>query len=392
MSQRLQWTAAAGGHKQGERESSSYPINVHPCLSVDQDMCAVKETVGIRVYSGDELQAVHEEWRQFVGAAGWQGCHCLPEWTTILGEAFNQKPFVIFAMRDNRIVGVLPLLFVRSRLFGRFLVSLPYVLNWGGVISEDDEATRGLLDQAVILADELDVRYLELRHEKEFEHPALSQSMNEKVQMRMQLAESDEAAWKKLRSVVRTQVRKAEGLGLTVQWGREELLRDFYTVFAHNMRDLGTPVYTRRLFELILAKLPDSAELCVVRLGQRPVASALAIHNDLLTEVPTASSLRKYRDTAANSLMYWRLIQRAIERGQEVFDFGRSTRGCGTYIFKKKWGAKPQPAVWQYYVREGSASDMRPDNGKYDRAVKVWQRLPVALARIVGPHIVRGIP
>lgn len=355
-------------------------------------MSLVNQTVGIRVYSGDELRALHDEWGQFVAAAGWRGCHCLPEWTTILGEAFHQKPFVIFAMRENQIVGVLPLLFIKSKLFGRFLVSLPYVLNWAGVIADDDEAARGLLDRAVTLADELDVRYLELRHEKEFQHPALSLSMNKKAQMRMQLADSDEAAWKKLRSVVRTQVRKAEAQGLTVQWGGPELLRDFYRVFSENMRDLGTPVYTRKLFELILANLPGGAELCVVRLGKRPIASALVIHHDLLTEVPTASSLRKYRDTAANSLMYWRLIQRAIERGQQVFDFGRSTPGGGTYVFKKKWGAKPQPAIWQYYVRQGSASDMRPDNGKYDRAVKVWQRLPLWCSRLIGPSIVRGIP
>lgn len=354
-------------------------------------MTLVTESFQIRVCSQDDLQAWQDEWRSFVATTGWQGCHCLPEWTTILGNALKQDPFVILALREDRIVGVLPLLFVNSRLFGRFLVSLPY-LNWGGVISEDDQAARGLVDRAVELADELDVRYLELRQEKEFEHPALSQSMNQKVQMRMQLADSDKAAWKNLRSVVRTQVRKAEGLGLTVQWGRHALLHDFYAIFAQNMRDLGTPVYAMRLFELILTEHHDSAELCVVRLGKRPIASALVIHHDVLTEVPTASSLRKYRETAANSLMYWRMIQRAIERGQEVFDFGRSTRGEGTYIFKKKWGAKPHPAVWQYYVRKGSATDMRPDGGKYDRAVKIWQRLPLWVTRLVGPSIVRGIP
>jgi hypothetical protein len=90
--------------------------------------------------------------------------------------------------------------------------------------------------------------------------------------------------------------------------------------------------------------------------------------------------------------MYWHLLQRAIERGQQGFDFGRSSADSNTYRFKKQWGAKPEPAAWQYYVRSGNPGDMRPENSKYARAVRVWQKLPVPLTRLIGPSIVRGIP
>jgi len=90
--------------------------------------------------------------------------------------------------------------------------------------------------------------------------------------------------------------------------------------------------------------------------------------------------------------MYWELLKRAVERGQRVFDFGRSSEGSGTYRFKQQWGAQPHPSVWQYYLRQGSASDMRPDNKKFGLAIRVWQKLPVALTRLIGPSIVRGIP
>jgi hypothetical protein len=91
-------------------------------------------------------------------------------------------------------------------------------------------------------------------------------------------------------------------------------------------------------------------------------------------------------------LMYWHLLQRAVERKQQVFDFGRSTIDASTYKFKSQWGAKPQPAVWQYYARRGSPGEMRPDNPKYQRLIRIWQRLPVPLTRWVGPKIARGIP
>jgi hypothetical protein len=91
-------------------------------------------------------------------------------------------------------------------------------------------------------------------------------------------------------------------------------------------------------------------------------------------------------------MMYHCLLERAVERGQRVFDFGRSSPASGTYQFKKQWGAEPDATDWQYYVRSGSAGDMRPDNPRYQRMIRVWQRLPLPLTRLLGPSIVRGIP
>jgi len=158
------------------------------------------------------------------------------------------------------------------------------------------------------------------------------------------------------------------------------------------MRDLGTPVFSRRLFESILLQFPGSAELCVVRSRALPVAAALLVHGCGASEVLSASSLRSHNSTCANMLMYWHLLERAIRRGQRVFDFGRSSLQSGTFVFKRQWGAEPEPAVWQYYVRKGTVGDMRPDNSKYQRLISLWQRLPVPLTRWIGPAIVRGIP
>ncbi len=287
--------------------------------------------------------------------------------------------------------GRLPLLLVSSRLFGKFLVSLPYV-NSAGVETACDLVARRLIDAAVALADKLDVDHLQLRHEREIEHPALQESIRSKVLMRLPLPSSTEELWKSFKPKVRNQVRKGEKSGVTVHWGRHELLGEFYRVFAHNMRDLGTPVYPRRLFASILEAFDTDAELCVCRLEDQPIAAALLVHSGDRTEVPSASSLRRYNSTNANMLMYWHLLQRAVERGNREFDFGRSTEGSNTFRFKKQWGAQPHPSVWQFYIRKGSVSDTRPDSPKYRMAIRAWQKLPVWLTKIIGPPIVRGIP
>ncbi len=301
-------------------------------------------------------------------------------------------PYALEAVdTSGRTCGFLPLAYVSSLLFGRFLVSLPY-LNSNGVLAGDDRIACRLVDEAVRLADSLDVRHLELRHEEPLEHPALSGRNRGKVHMRLTLPDFPGPLWAALPGKVRNQVRKGEKSGLRVAWGRAELLGDFYAVFSRNMRDLGTPVYSWRFFATVLEQFPLETELCVVRHGMKPVAAALVLHGQGVTEVPSASSLRPYNHTCANMLMYWKLLERATQRGQAVFDFGRSTIDGSTYRFKKQWGAVPEPANWQSYERTGRASDVRPDNPRYRRWIGMWQRLPVGLTRLLGPVIVRGIP
>ena len=314
-----------------------------------------------------------------------------PRWMLVLEQGLQQTPYLLEVRDGERTTGWLPLVYVRSLLFGRYLVSLPY-LNSNGVLAADDTVGRLLIDGAVRLADELKVRHLELRHERAVEHPALTGRLTSKVHMRLPLPDFPGPLWESFPAKVRNQVRKGEKSGLAVAWGGLELLEDFYAVFSHNMRDLGTPVYGRRLFTAILKQFPNEAELCVVRAEKTPVAAALLLHGRGVTEVPSASSLRAYNSTCANMLMYWNLLERAIQRGQAVFDFGRSTLDGGTYQFKKQWGAVPEPAVWQYYPRCGETGDLRPDNPRYQRLIHLWQRLPLRLTRWLGPLIVRGIP
>jgi FemAB-related protein (PEP-CTERM system-associated) len=314
-----------------------------------------------------------------------------PAWLNIFQASLGHEPYAIEAAAHGRTVGFLPLALLDTLLFGKFLVSLPY-LNTNGVVAGCGNVQRELIERAVGLADELDVCYLELRQEAAVEHPALATRVTTKVHMRLPLPRKSEELWKSFDPKVRNQVRKGEKHGFAVQWGGEELLPAFYDVLCRNMRDLGSPVYGISLFREVLRTFPGDAELCVVQSGDKPAAAALLLHGWGVTEVPTASSLKEFNPTSVNMLMYWQLLQRAVERGQEVFDFGRSTPEGNTFRFKKQWGAEPHPAVWHYHVLRGEVGEMRPDNPRYQRVITLWQKLPVRLTRLLGPRIVRGIP
>jgi FemAB-related protein (PEP-CTERM system-associated) len=314
-----------------------------------------------------------------------------PAWLTVLARGLRHTPYCLEAVAGDATKGFLALADVRSFLFGRFLVSLPY-LNYGGPVADDPATERALIDRAVRLSEDLGVRYLELRQEHPIAHPNLNQSRTDKVHMRLNLPGEWSQLWKDLDPKVRNQVRKGEKHGLTVTWGGLDSIDDFYAVFSRNMRDLGTPVYSRQLFTAILEQFPDRAEFCTVRDGSLPVAAALLLHGWGVTEVPSASSLRSHNHTCANMLMYWHLLKRAVERGQDVFDFGRSPQDGPTQKFKKQWGASPGPSEWQFYVRRGDLGGMRKESSRYSRAIRIWQRLPISVTRLIGPAIVRGIP
>jgi len=314
-----------------------------------------------------------------------------PRWLDVLAAALRHRPFCFEVRRDSQVLGLLSLVLVQSRLFGRFLVSLPYI-NSAGVVAAEPLAADALIERAVDLADQLDVRYLELRHEAALPHSEFNFQLTSKVHMRLPLPESAEALWDSFKPKVRNQIRKGESHRFSVSWGGQELLEGFYDVFSRRMRDLGTPVYPQRLFAEILSRFAGQAELCVVRLDRRPAAAALLMHGPGVTEVPSASANTELNPTNVNMFMYWQLLCRAAERRQQAFDFGRSSTGSSTYRFKKQWGAAPQPAVWQYYVRRGNVASMRPDDPGKRRLIRIWQKLPVGVTRILGPPIVRGIP
>jgi len=290
------------------------------------------------------------------------------------------------------VTGVLPLVRLNSRLFGDFVVSMPY-FNYGGALAQDARAAEALMQRAGALARELGVSHAEFRDKTPRDVPWPVRT--DKVVMELPLPTSDEALWKDVGPKIRAQVRRPhkDGRAIEVQRGGLELLADFYQVFATNMRDLGTPVYSRTLFREILRRLPESSHLLVVRVAGRPAAAAFLLQGPERMEIPWASSLRAYNSISVNMLMYWEALKFSIERGCRSFDFGRSSVDSGTYRFKRQWGAQPRQLYWHYWLREGDQPPaLNPNNPRYRLAIQLWQKLPLAIANRLGPPIVRNLP
>jgi FemAB-related protein (PEP-CTERM system-associated) len=336
------------------------------------------------------LESETKLWDDFVHRQPAARCPHLSGWKKVIEESFGHAGIYLMAVENETVHGVLPLVHVRSRLFGSFLISVPF-LNYGGIVAENAAVRQSLFEFARRLAAERHAAYIELRHES----PQLDNAPTKrhKVAMRLDLPNEPDKLWNQFKPKLRSQIRKPMKEGLVIRLGREEELANFYEVFSVNMRDLGTPVYSKNFFTKILQHFPHSTWICSILKNDEPIAAGLICGFRETLEIPWASSLRHYNHLAANMLLYWAVLEFAIKQGYRRFDFGRSTPGEGHYKFKEQWGAQPVPLHWQYWLANGNhLPELAPTNPKYRLAINVWQKLPLAVTRWLGPAIVRNIP
>jgi len=296
-----------------------------------------------------------------------------------------------YAWADNdQICGVLPVVQQKSRLFGNFMVSVPY-FNYGGVLADSPAIAKELTEKADYWRIDKAAHHIELRHTHD-ELPDLPKR-TDKMTWWLPLPKDQQSLWDSFQSKVRAQVRRGEREISGIDVGGAELFDDFYSVFARNMRDLGTPVYGRDFFKNLLQTLGDRATLVVARIDGKPAGCAFLTGFGSRMEIPWASTLREHNHTGINMAMYWKVLQLAVEQGFELFDFGRCSRDAGTARFKQQWGAYPVPLHWHYCLPEGGElPGLNPDNPKFRILIAVWKRLPVAIANLLGPLIVKDLP
>ncbi len=314
-------------------------------------------------------------------------------WKGVIEEGFGHRALYWLAQEaSGALCGILPCVHLKSALFGNFIVSLPY-FNDGGVCATDASSRKALLEAAITYAKECGAAHVEFRQNARLDDAIILPVKATKVAMRLALPDDAETLFKSFDAKLRSQIRRPTREGMTARIGRLEVLDDFYAVFAHNMRDLGTPVYARDFFERILLAFTEESWICSVYQGNIPVAAGFLIGFKETLEIPWASSLAAYNRYSPNMLLYWTALEQACKRGFKTFDFGRSTPNEGTYRFKAQWGATPHPLYWHYWMKEGGPlPELNPKNPKYRAAIALWKRLPVGLTRILGPWIVRNLP
>ncbi|UZK66495.1 FemAB family XrtA/PEP-CTERM system-associated protein [Sphingomonas sp. M1-B02] len=316
----------------------------------------------------------------------------LPAWSIAVARGCGQRSHYLVAEGGNgQIVGVMPLTEIHSPLFGRALVSAGFGVG-GGILADNGSGVAALGKHAWQLAERLHCPTMEVRGGPR-PGPEWLVDTEHYLGFSRPLASDDEAELAAIPRKQRAEVRKALGQDLTVSIGSgAEDAAAHYAVYAESVRNLGTPVFPRRLFAEVLREFGQSADILTVRSGGAAVASVLSLYWKGTVYPYWGGGTAAARTLRANDRMYFELMHHARARGCKRFDFGRSKTGTGAAAFKKNWGFEPQPLTYYERTAEGAAPrDASPLNPKYRMQVAVWSKLPLAVANRVGPWIARGL-
>jgi FemAB-related protein (PEP-CTERM system-associated) len=343
------------------------------------------------VITVSRLTEVDKSWDRFVESHPRATVAHLSAWGAVAREAYGHASLYLVAEADGEMAGILPLVLVAGPLFGRRLVSMPF-LDYGGVLAEPGRGVEpALVDEALRVMREHGARGLGLRqfHGEPLPYPTTT----DRVTMLLELTTED-TVWKGLSSERRNRVRKGDKQGLTATWAGPEALEEFYAVYAANMRDLGSPVHGRAFFRAMLAALPGTARVLLVRdRDGLAVGAAVCLFFRDTVMVPWVSSRREAFALCPNFVLYWEVIRFGCRAGYRVLDLGRSFRSAGTYEFKRQWGAHPHTLPWIFIdAVPGAPPPVDRDARRFGPFVEAWKRLPLSVANLVGPWIRRQVP
>lgn len=332
--------------------------------------------------------ATRADWDAYVSDADGATFFHRAGWREVLERAFGHRPHFLYAQEGGVITGVLPLAQVRSVLFGNSLASLPFCV-YGGIVADNDTAAAALRDEACRLAEDLGVGALELRNWREsgVDWPVKELYFT----FRKAIDPDDEVNLKAIPNRQRAMVRKGIKEGLESEWdtGVERL----YRVYSESVRNLGTPVFSRRYLETLMDVFGDDCSVLMITHEGNDVAAVMNFYfRDEVLPYYGGSTSASRNIKGVNHFMYWELLRRSAEQGYRLFDFGRSKKGTGPYSFKKNFGFEPQPLPYEYYlVKSDAVPDVNPLNPKYKLMVETWSKLPLPVANFIGPFIARSL-
>ncbi|GAA6184324.1 FemAB family XrtA/PEP-CTERM system-associated protein [Aliiglaciecola sp. NS0011-25] len=333
---------------------------------------------------GDGAQE-SQKWNDFVDSIDTGTFFHLTGWKRVIESVYGHSCHYIYATIDNTIVGVLPLVEQKSLLFGHALISTPFCV-YGGVASDSEEATLFLEKQAIELAHNLGVDYLEMRYPFARNNPDLTEKCAHSS-FGWGLADTPEAILagikKKQRAVVRHSLKN------DLSFRIEEDTKTAYDVYSESVRNLGTPVFPKKYFAALKQEFAENCDVLTVEKDHKAVSSVLSFYYKNQVLPFYGGGLFDARALKSNDFMYYQLMCHALENKQcNYFDFGRSKDDSGAFKYKRTWGMEPVALHYQFHLVKAEAlPNLSPNNPKYQFFIKMWQKLPVWLSRRIGPFL-----
>ena len=335
-------------------------------------------------------ESMKPEWDEYVDSHEAGTLFHKIAWKNVIEKTFSYRPLYLAYYHGKRITGILPLFFVKSIFGGKSLISTPFGV-YGGVLADNSQAEQALITAAKEFALETNASYIEFRHQKPIDSSELYTNDQFYCTFIKNIGKTPEENMALLPRESRRLVRRAIKHGLEAHITHE--IREFYHIYACSVKNLGTPVFPRSLFENIMAERELKPEILLISHRGKRIAGVLSFYYKNTVLPYYGGSLPSKRFLSPNNYMYYALMNHASERGMTYFDFGRSKINTGAYHFKRHMGFEPSALSYQYLlINATSLPNNNPLNPKYRLAIGIWRRLPLTMTKILGPKLVKQFP
>jgi FemAB-related protein (PEP-CTERM system-associated) len=343
-----------------------------------------------------------DNWNQFVKESRFTTPFHLWEWGEIISDVYKQKRFYILVESESNIVAVLPLIYVKSRIFGNKLISLPFC-EYGGFIFESRSqfnslALKLLLDFTKRLGAELHVDYIELRS------PPVDDSViknlisyeylrNEQYVTFKLTFKKREELWKGLKKKTRNAIRKALKSAVKARIAEDDRdLLNYYELYLETQKRHGSPPHAYDFFKLIWDKFHKLGYVYVWLANYKNEVIAGNITFRFRDKMNWWSNVTKtkYRNLNPTNLLLWTAMEWGFDNNIEIFNFGRTRKGSSVHRFKRGWGGSEVVlSDYIYFRRQRFLPD--PSQRKYIYLAKIWSHIPTSISRRLGPKFMKGI-
>jgi FemAB-related protein (PEP-CTERM system-associated) len=319
---------------------------------------------------------------------------CDEIWLDLLARLYGYSPMLLTSTNSSGLVsGLLPLCYMQSPITGRRLVSLPFS-DHCPLLAEDEDSANDLIDQAVRLARDKKVRYLELRtglSDSAGKRPELLEG-NLYVRWVFSLTADTDAMWNSLRKPVQKRVKRSRRLGVDVRLADQR--RDIDTYYRLHLlvrsRKHGMPPQSIQFFYALWDTFHASGKLQLLLAEQegRVIAAMILLGSGKTMRCAYSASDDAHLNLAPNNLLFWKSMEWSGAHGYETLDFGRTARdNQGLMDFKQRWGATMEPLPYYYYPRISGLATTSENSWKFQLMTNLWRKLPLPVAGVLGGYL-----
>ncbi|MFX1487138.1 MAG: GNAT family N-acetyltransferase [Promethearchaeota archaeon] len=344
-----------------------------------------------------------DEWNNYlVERNPYASAYHLWEWGEALSFTYGYQKYYLTATHTHDVVGLFPLVHVKSRIFGNRLISLPFC-GYGGPLADpelgDQEmqlVLEALLDATGKLAETLGVQYVESRNPSpEVTRDSITvkgyRNIRKYVTFRVNLEMDLQEVWSNLHRKTRNALRKAIRSGVKTKdvRGTEEL-ESYYRLYLQTQRRHGTPPHNYKLFERLYDVFGAKGKLkmLLAEYMGRPIAGVMMFRQDKTLFWWNNVTDTKHRSLNPTNLLLWNTIEWGVRNRYHALDLGRTREGTTIHRFKSRWGGRERYLRDYVYFLDSKEKELPdPLQRKYRYLSKIWFFMPTGLAKKIGPRI-----